>query len=125
MSYSCFFTKAVELVRRLADLLERLLQSELLVVVCAQYGIDDMLQEASSRAVGMEDANRGNGHGQASVVVDELGEPLLRPLVLGEVARVEVILLLLVICLVFQFLEDLVRRLAGSGRAIVGLSVVW
>lgn len=82
-------------------------------MICAQYGIDHALQEASSRAVGMKDADRRDGHRQAGVVVDELGEPLLRPLVLGKVPRIEVIVLLLVIRSIFQLLEDLERRLAG------------
>jgi hypothetical protein len=123
-SLLCFCTKAVQLVGRFADLRQRLFQRELLILVCAQYGVDHTLQEASSRAIGMEDADRRDGHRQAGVVVDELGESLLRPLVLGEIPRIEVIVLLLVIRSVFQLLEDLGRQLAGFGGK-VGLSVRW
>ena len=62
--------KAVQLVRRMADLLQRLFERVRVLAVGAQNGVDDLLEEAPSRAVGVEDADRVDGHGEGGVVFD-------------------------------------------------------
>lgn len=94
------------------DLLERRFQCIIFGSVRAQYGFDYTFQKLSSGAVGMEDADRGDGHGQAGVVVNQLGQSLLRPLVLGIVPRIQVVFRLLVVRSAFQLFEDLRARLA-------------
>lgn len=44
----------------------------------------------------------------------QLRQPLLRPLMLREISRIEVVVILLVVCLVLQLLEDLSCQLASS-----------
>ena len=89
------------------NLLQRFLKSVLVLPVCAQYGVDHTFEELSSGAVGVEDADRRDGHGQAGIIFDKLGQPLLRPLVLSVVPRIQIVLGLLVVRSVFQLFEDL------------------
>ncbi len=67
---ACLLTKAIELVRRVSDFSQRLLESVLPLSVRAQQGLDYPLKEAASRAVGVEDADGGDGHREGGVVVD-------------------------------------------------------
>lgn len=105
-------TEAVQLLRRIVDLFQSLLESVLSLLIRAQYGTDDPFEELSSRAVGVEDTDRRDGHGEAGVVFDELSQSLLRPLVLAVVPRIQIVLCLLVIRSVFQLFEDLEGRSA-------------
>lgn len=104
-------TEAIELVRGLAHLLERVCQRVGLVAVCAQQRLDDPLEETSASAGGMEHADRRDGHGQRRVVVDlaqhqqwprppspvvdayQFAQALACPLLLGLHPRTELVLL--------------------------------
>jgi hypothetical protein len=95
----CEPTETIELIRSFTNFLYGILKSVWLVSVCAQEGIDYPLEEASSCAVGVEDADRRYRHRQGGVVFNltqtqqqpqlhvrnayQLSKPLLRPLLLG------------------------------------------
>lgn len=67
-SVACQRTKTVELFGSFSNFLYRIFERVWLFPVCAQEGVDDSLEEASSCAVGVEDANRRYRHGQGGVV---------------------------------------------------------
>jgi hypothetical protein len=85
--------EAVQLVGGGAHLLQCLLERVRVGAVGAQDGVDDLLEEAAAGAVGVQDAHRRDGDGQRRVVLDQLGQALLRLVVLRGEAHVELILL--------------------------------
>lgn len=62
--------EAVQLVRRVADLLQGVLERVAVLAVGAQDRVDDLLEEAAARAVGVQDADRVDGDGEGGVVFD-------------------------------------------------------
>lgn len=62
--------EAVQLVGGGADLLQGLLERVRLGAVGAQDGVDDLLEEAAARAVGVQDADRRDGDGERGVVLN-------------------------------------------------------
>jgi hypothetical protein len=96
----CCPTKAIKLVRSLADFLQGLLECVWLGSVCAEKRVDDPLEETSSCAVGVQDADRRYRHREGRVVFNlvqsqqwlqllvwpahQLSKPLLRLMLLCE-----------------------------------------
>jgi hypothetical protein len=125
---ACYPTEAVQLVGSLLNLLQGIFESVGLLAVRAQQRVDYSLEERSSCAVGVEDADRGYRHGQIGVVANlshtsmqalphaqlmayQLAQPLLLLVLAGVGLSQQIILLFLQLGLaglVLQPLEDLV-----------------